>query len=39
VKFGTAREALGAGCDEFDTRPIELVALLQEMDRLLDIVR
>ena len=33
--IGDREKALDAGCDEFDTKPIELVGLLDKMDRLL----
>jgi CheY-like chemotaxis protein len=32
---GTREKALAAGCDEFDTKPIEFDRLLQKIDRLL----
>ncbi len=36
---GDREKALDAGCDEFDTKPIDFVALLQKMDRVLETVR
>jgi two-component system cell cycle response regulator DivK len=33
--LGEREKALDAGCDEFDTKPIELAGLLGKMDRLL----
>src|ERR1700680_715286 len=32
---GDRERALGAGCDDFDTKPIELPRLLQKIERLL----
>ncbi len=31
---GDRQRALEAGCDEFDTKPIDFVGLLNKMDRL-----
>jgi CheY-like chemotaxis protein len=33
---GDRQRALEAGCDEFDTKPIDFVGLLNKMDRLLE---
>ena len=33
---GDRQRALDAGCDEFDTKPIDFVGLLNKMDRLLE---
>lgn len=33
---GDRQKALEAGCDEFDTKPIDFVGLLNKMDRLLE---
>jgi two-component system, cell cycle response regulator DivK len=33
---GDRQKALDAGCDEFDTKPIDFVGLLNKMDRLLE---
>jgi two-component system, cell cycle response regulator DivK len=32
---GDEQEALAAGCDDFDTKPVELERLLEKIDRLL----
>jgi two-component system cell cycle response regulator DivK len=32
---GEREKALGAGCDEFDTKPVELPRLLEKMEKLL----
>ena len=32
---GDRQKALSAGCDEFDTKPIDFAALLTKMDQLL----
>lgn len=32
---GERQKALAAGCDEFDTKPIDFIGLLTKMDRLL----
>ncbi len=29
-------KALAAGCDDYDTKPVELTRLLEKMERLLD---
>jgi two-component system cell cycle response regulator DivK len=36
---GDREKALDAGCDEFDTKPIDFGGLLTKMERLLDTVR
>jgi len=36
---GDRERALDAGCDEFDTKPIDFVALLHKMDQLLNVGR
>jgi len=36
---GDRDKALEAGCDDYDTKPIELTRLLEKMDRLLNDVR
>jgi CheY-like chemotaxis protein len=36
---GDREKALDAGCDDFDTKPIDFVGLLQKMERLLETVR
>ena len=33
---GEREKAMAAGCDEFDTKPIDFVGLLNKMERLLD---
>ena len=33
---GDRQKAIDAGCDEFDTKPIDFVGLLNKMDRLLE---
>jgi two-component system cell cycle response regulator DivK len=36
---GDREKALEAGCDDFDTKPIDFAGLLQKMDRVLAIAR
>ena len=36
---GDREKAIGAGCDEFDTKPIDFVGLLAKMERLVEAVR
>jgi len=33
---GDRQKALAAGCDEYDTKPVDLTRLLEKMDALLD---
>jgi two-component system cell cycle response regulator DivK len=36
---GSREKALAAGCDEFDTKPVDFDRLLQKIDRLLAVDR
>lgn len=35
--LGDRQKALDAGCDEFDTKPLDFAGLLEKMDRLLHV--